>query len=282
VSLGDDGVSLGGRNAPSSAYCGFSPPLRLQADGTYAGGLFWDGRANGADEELQDSLAEQAQGPPLNPVEMNMESVEAVVDVVRNASYRPLFLQVFGATALDDNEMAFDNIARAIATYERSPEVQRFSSRFDSDRLTEQEMRGLSLVESHCSSCHATAVDKSAGSLNVAPAPLFTNYSYANIGVPANPLLAGNPPDLGLGGVLGDPNEYGKFKVPTLRNVALTAPYGHNGYFPTLRYILHFKSDRDQWPAPEVAENLSSDVGSFEFSEDQIDDIIAFLRSLTD
>ena len=72
VSLGDDGVSLGGRNAPSSAYCGFSPSLRLQADGTYVGGLFWDGLANGADEDLQDPLAKQAQGPPLNPVEMNM------------------------------------------------------------------------------------------------------------------------------------------------------------------------------------------------------------------
>jgi cytochrome c peroxidase len=282
VSLGDDGVSLGGRNAPTSAYGGFSPPLQLQADGSYSGGLFWDGRADGSDPELQDPLAEQAQGPPLNPVEMNMESVEALVDVVRNARYKPLFLQVFGVNALDDNEIAFDYIAQALAAYERSPEVQPFSSRYDSGQLTEQELRGLSLVETHCSSCHATTVEDTAVYSQVPPAPLFTNYTYANIGVPVNPKLAESPPDLGLGAILNDPLEYGKFKVPTLRNIAFTAPYSHNGYFPTLRDILHFKSNRDLWPAPEVAENLSSEVGDFNFSEEQIDDIIAFLHSLTD
>lgn len=77
VSLGDDGVSKGGRNAPTSAYCNFSPVLNKNDADQWIGGMFWDGRATG--DTLGDPLAEQAQGPPLNEVEMNMPSVEAVV-----------------------------------------------------------------------------------------------------------------------------------------------------------------------------------------------------------
>jgi cytochrome c peroxidase len=284
VSLGDDGSSLGGRNAPSSAYTGFSPPLQQRQDGSYIGGMFWDGRATGNSAELNDPLAEQAQGPPLNPVEMNMESVEAIVDIVRNASYKPLFLKVFGVNSLDDNTLAFDNIARAIAAYERSKEVQKFSSRFDTGQLSEQEIRGLELVETNCTICHSMNTEELDPATGPPPAPLFTNYSYANIGVPVNPLLQDNPTDLGLGGFLNNSQEYGKFKVPTLRNIATTAPYAHNGYFPTLKDIISFKSTRDllPWEPPEVEENLSMEIGSFNFSEDQIDDIVAFLQSLND
>lgn len=281
VSLGDNGTSKGGRNAPTSAYAGYSPVLGLDDQGAWQGGMFWDGRKTG--EVLGDPLAEQAQGPPLNPVEMNMPTVEAVVERVEAADYAPQFLKLFGDNAFVDPDEAYDNIGRAIAAYERSVEVTAFTSRYDKDELNEQERRGLALVEAHCSNCHA------AEAAFGAPAALFTNYHYENIGVPVNELLLNDPdsaysyPDMGLGGFLGDPNENGKFKVPTLRNVALTAPYSHNGYFPTLTAIVSFHNSRDNWPESEVAENLnSSDVGNMGLTNDEIEDIVAFLYALTD
>ncbi len=291
VSVGDDGVSTGDRNSPTAAYCGYSPKLHYdEAKGTYVGGMFWDGRATGW--ILGDPLAEQAQGPPLNPVEMNMPSKEAVVEVIRNAPYANLFLQVFGPDALDDVDRAYDYFAMAIAAFERSSMVQKFNSRFDRGELNEQERRGFELFKVHCSKCHSAEPGPDG------TPPLFTDYSYHNIGLPANPLLADKGPDLGLGGflekdyksdspIIGDPNyaaHYGKFKVPTLRNVAITPPYGHNGYFANLRDMVAFHNSRDvgDWPEPEVNMNLSQEVGNMGLSDQDIDDIVAFLKTLTD
>lgn len=276
VSLGDDGVSKGGRNAPSAAYAGFSPVLQQDDDGNYFGGMFWDGRATGW--TLDDPLAEQAQGPPLNPVEMNMPSKEAVVQVVRDAGYANLFVQVFGMGSLEDTQAAYDNIALAIAAYERSREVQKFNSRFDLNQLSDKETNGMALFESNCAQCHSMEGVNGSG-------PIFTNHGYANIGVPVNPLLAGNPVDLGLGGFLNSASQDGKFKIPTLRNIAQTAPYSHNGYFATLKDIIQFKNTRDLggWEAPEVLANLNvTDLGDLGLSDGQIDDIAAFLTALTD
>ena len=253
--------------------------------GAYVGGMFWDGRATG-NTNLADPLAEQAQGPPLNPVEMNMPDEGAVVQVVRDASYTPLFRKVFGSTSLDNADLAFDNIARAIAKYERSAEVQAFSSQFDSGQFNDQENRGKALFEANCAKCHS--MEKVEG----AKGPLFTNYTYANIGLPANTEDGVAGGDLGLGGFLSarvwnrSRLEDGKFKVPTLRNIAFSAPYGHNGYFATLREMVVFKNTRDTevWPVPDVAENVYDDgaFGNFGFDDQQIDDIVAFLLTLTD
>jgi cytochrome c peroxidase len=276
VSLGDDGVSVGGRNAPTAAYAGYSPVLQQNEAGEYFGGMFWDGRATGW--TLGDPLAEQAQGPPLNPVEMNMPSKDAVVQAVRDSAYTNLFHRVFGEGSLDDVDLAYDNIAQAIAAYERSKQVQQFSSRFDQKRLTDQKQSGRDLFVANCSKCYSITDVTGQG-------PLFTNYTYENIGVPANPLLAGNPVDMGLGGFLGEEAQNGNFKVPTLRNIALTAPYGHNGYFPTLMDIVDFKNARDidNWEAPEVEDNLNKvDIGDLSLTDSQVDDIVAFLMTLTD
>ena len=287
VSLGDDGVSKGGRNAPTSAYAGFSPPLYKNAEGQYVGGMFWDGRATGLSKNLGDPLAEQAQGPPLNPVEMNMPDKKAVVEEVRKATYANLFRRVFGPASLDDVDLAYDNIARAIAAYERSVEVQPFSSRFDAGQLSVQETRGLELFKVNCAKCHSLET-------TLAKRPLFTNYTYANIGVPNNPKVAVDP-DPGLGGFLASADapedfasdadaERGKFKTPTLRNVAFTAPYSHNGYFPTLKDIVWFKNTRDVADfVPDVADNLNTtDLGNMGLTQGQVDDIVAFLLTLTD
>ncbi len=292
VSVGADGVSKGGRNAPSAAYAGYSPVLhKNMATGEYVGGMFWDGRATGL--VLGDPLAEQALGPPLNPVEMNMPDAEAVVQVVRDSSYASLFLQVFGTGALTDTASAYNNIGRAIAAFERSNQVQKFTSRFDRNQLSVAEQRGAALVAQHCAQCHSTAPAPDGSK------PLFTNYGYVNIGIPANLLLAGNPVDPGLGGFLekdynspapliGDADyaaHYGKFKVPTLRNVARTPPYGHNGVFPTLKEVVDFHNTRDvaPWPASEVEENKNiQDVGDMGLTASEVDDVVAFLMSLTD
>ncbi|MHB8808708.1 MAG: cytochrome-c peroxidase [Desulfobulbaceae bacterium] len=279
VSLGDDGVSTGGRNAPTSAYGGFSPTLHLNQNGEYVGGMFWDGRATGL--RLHDPLAEQAQGPPLNPVEMNMPDVRTIIDrIAADPEISPLFSDVYGQDAFVDADIAYDNLARAIAAYERSAEVTRFTSRFDTGTLTARELRGERLFMQSCTTCHA--MGRRGGDH-----PLFTNYKYVNAGVPMNPALAADPncayeyPDLGLGGFLADPAQNGKFKVPTLRNVALTAPYSHNGYFATLKEMVSFMNDRSAF-TPEVAENLSPAVGSLGLTDAQVDDLVAFLATLTD
>ncbi len=276
VSTGADGVSLGGRNAPSSAYAGFSPPLfQDSVSGEWFGGMFWDGRADGS--RLDDPLAEQAQGPPLNPVEMNMESAEDVVQVVRNSSYSKLFLKVFGPGSLDDTAEAFDKIGLAIAAYERSSEIQKFSSRFDAGILTPSEQNGLRLFQQNCALCHSMEI-------TYASKPLFTNYGYANIGIPANPIVPLEEADKGLGFTIDDPFQNGKFKIPTTRNIAVTAPYGHNGYFATLDAIVRFKNNRPDYQElpPETLENISENVGAMGMTDEEVNDVVQFLMTLTD
>ena len=91
--------------------------------------------------------------------------------------------------------------------------------------------------------------------------------------------------DLGLGGVLNDVAENGKFRVPTLRNVALTPPYMHNGVFASLREVIEFYNSRDinpTQPAPEVSENVNRRIGNLGLTPAEIDDLTAFLNTLTD
>lgn len=274
VSIGADGVSQGGRNAPSAAYAGFSPMLSLYDD-EWVGGLFWDGRADGT--VLRDPLAEQAQGPPLNPVEMAMPDKEAVVSVIETSTYASLFLSVFGPNAFDNVDTAYDDFARAVAAYERSREVTAFTSKFDVARtqFTAAENRGFTLFKTHCASCHSTQAAFGA------PGALFTNYRYKNIGVPANPLVPLPGPDLALGVTVSDPAQDGKFKIPTLRNIALSAPYSHNGSFATLDSMVFFISDRSGF-TPELNRNLDMTVGNLGLSDGEVNDLVAFLQTLTD
>jgi cytochrome c peroxidase len=156
-------------------------------------------------------------------------------------------------------------------------------------------LRGLALFndagKGNCAACHPTTnyIDTDA---TVHP-PLFTDYTYDNLGIPTNSrvyeLAGGAPPDLGLGGRtdIADPNEYGKFKVPTLRNAAKTAPYGHNGYFPTLAEIVTFHNTRDgvpsAWEVPEVPETVNhQETGNLGLTRIEELQIVAFLMTLTD
>lgn len=313
TSQGANPKLFGSRNTPTAMYMAFSPAFHFDADERiYVGGQFLDGRAA--------TLEEQAKGPFLNPLEMANTSKQQVVDKVRAADYAPLFRQVYGPDAFSDTDAAYDRIADAIAAFERTPAFHRFTSKYDAylagkAKLTGQEMRGLELFEredkGNCAACHASRPDKDE---NKDVPPLFTDFTYDNLGVPKNPnnrfygmSKQHNPDgrkfvDKGLGGFVNSPAEDGKFKVPTLRNIALTAPYMHNGYFMTLKGVVDFYNTRDTkpacprefveddeaigkgcWPAAEVAENVNRDeLGDLKLSEQDVDDIVAFMHTLTD
>lgn len=321
-------VRFGNRRPPTAAYGGESPILYYdEAEELFIGGMFWDGRATGW--MLGDPLAEQAQGPFLNPLEQNNPGPRLVCFKVKFSTYAALFREVWGPDSLDcvyDVAGTYERIARSISAYEQSPVVNPYTSKYDyylagSVELTPEEMWGLALYEgaAMCSACHPSAVGP-----NGEP-PLFTDFTYDNLGVPkslANPFYGmpakWNPDgaewiDLGLGGFLASTGDYGdlaadnygKHKVPTLRNVDLrpyegfVKAFGHNGYFKSLEEIVHFYNTRDVlpvceeldepepgvncWPVPEVADNVNSDeLGDLGLSADEEAAIVAFLKTLSD
>lgn len=299
VSLGDDGASLGDRNAPTASYARFSPPFGRTADGKWQGGQFHDGRAA--------TLADQAKGPPLNPIEMGMPDVAAVAARLRE---NPRYVATLAALRPGaDDAAAFDAMAEAIAAYEASDTFAPFDSKYDrflrgEAKLTDQEELGRLLFFSNqftnCNLCHQLRGTPGAEE------ETFSNYQFHNIGVPANRAVRaanGAAPDRVDRGLLenpavSDPAEAGKIKVPTLRNVAVTGPYMHNGVFADLRtVILFYNSYNTRRPErhinpetgapfdpPEVAQNLSrTELETGPALDDQrIDALVAFLKTLTD
>ena len=304
----------GNRKPPTAAYGGDSPELFYdEADDVWVGGMFWDGRATGW--TLGDPLAEQAMGPFLNNLEQNMPHAKQVIRRVEKASYAGLFTEVWGPDSLDskkDVAGTYERVARSIAAYERSAEVNPFSSKYDAYlaeliELTPQEARGLELFEGDamCSACHLSEPGP-----NGEP-PLFTDFTYDNLGIPQNPE---NPfyhaprsvnrdgtdwVDPGLGGFLAaagfDEDIWmaglGKHKVPTLRNVDkrpspdFVKAYGHNGVFKSLGEIVHFYNTRDvePWAPPEVSLNVNIDeLGNLGLSSDDEAALVEFMKTLTD
>jgi len=293
VSRGAIPGRFGSRNDMTVTYSAFVPPLRRDPEEEiWVGGLFWDGRVN--------SLTEQAQGPPLNPLEMANPHTAAIADKLRALPYAEMFTAVYGEEALGDPQRAFANMADAIAAYEQTAELSPFTSKYDywlrgEAKLSEQERLGLALFEAedkgNCAACHPSrpAADGTP--------PLFTDFTYDNLGVPRNPenpfykLPPGLNPDgfafvdLGLGDTVKDVAENGKFRVPTLRNVGLTPPYMHNGVFKTLYTTVAFYNTRDvaHWPEPEYAPTINRDeLGNLGLSNQEVDDLVAFLKTLTD
>jgi len=291
VSRGVHTDRFGNRNDLTASYVADIPDFHYDADEeVYIGGTFWDGRA--AD------IVEQAKGPFLNILEMANPDEQAVVDEVINSEYSDLFKSVYGENSLENAIEAYNQIADAIAEYERSPELNKFNSKYDlylrgELALTDQEMRGLAIFDDkgECHECHPSGL-RDDGSH-----PLFSDYTYDNLGIPknaANPFLYLpedlNPDgaeyvDLGLGAVVEKLSENGKFRVPTLRNTAITPPYLHNGLFTSLRDVVVFYNTRDTgpWPPPEVPENVNThELGDLGLTAGEIDDLVAFIETLTD
>ena len=257
---------FGSRNSPALTYSLFTPPLHYsKVDDTYIGGLFWDGRVN--------SLEEQAKKPFFNPIEMNLKDAAALAAKIRTAPYFGEYLLLYGG----GNESAnttLNNVADALATFERTKPFNSFSSKYDyylkgKATLSSDELKGLQLftTKALCSNCHLTEPDELSGKI------LFTDFTYDNIGVPANPTnkfynlpdvfnpLGKQFVDYGLGiTVNNQPTNGGQFKVPTLRNIELSAPYFHNGVFKTLDEVVHFYNTRDKAKVvPEIDGNVNTE-----------------------
>lgn len=270
----------------------FSPELHFDnVDSIYIGGQFWDGRVN--------SLEEQAKKIFFNPLEMNISDLTMFVSKVKNSDFYSSFAKLYGETT--DQNKILDNVADAIAAFERSPEVNPFSSKFDYylkrlAPLTSLENAGMELfkdtAKAKCANCHIIDPDPVSGNI------LFTDFTYDNIGVPKNrfnPFYRMPPQynpdgaafiDFGLAKTTNSFDNNGQFKVSTLRNIALTAPYFHNGVFGTLEEVVHFYNERDVDPliaAPEIKGNVNNEeLGDLHLTPDEEKAIVAFLKTLTD
>jgi cytochrome c peroxidase len=276
-----------------------------------AGGRTWDGRAQSAHD--------QARVPLLSSFEMANASPEAVAARVQRAPYAAEFRATFGEHVFDDTALAVKGVLIALETYQQTPsEFYPYSSKYDAylrgqASLTTQENRGLAAfndpARGNCARCHPSAV--SAGAF-----PQFTDFGYAAIGAPRNAAIPANADsryfDLGLCGPLrtdlADKPEYcGLFRTPSLRNTATRRVYFHNGVFHRLQDVVRFYAERDTDPQKWYPRAADGSVSKFDdlpakyqrnvdqeppldrhaggrpaMTERDIEDIVAFLNTLTD
>lgn len=303
----------GHRASPSIRYLATNTAFAFDGEGTPTGGFFWDGRAG--------SLQDQAGRPFLNDLEMANLSKADVTAKLARAAYAAEFRAVFGDDVFSRPDYAFERMTLALQLFQlEDPAFRPFSSKYDEflrgrARLSAQEQRGLSLfndpAKGNCAACHPSA--KNADGSH----PLFTDFSYDNLGVPRNTELPRNVDpahfDLGLcarqGGDLAARTDLcGAFKVPTLRNVATRQVFFHNGRFKSLKEALTFYVQRDTNPENWYPINADGSIRKFDdlpesyvanvntseapygrgpglrpaLSDSEIDDVIAFLRTLSD
>ncbi len=289
ISSGVNPNLFGNRNAPSLAYNVFSPKLYYnKEDETFVGGFFLDGRAN--------DIEEQVLGPLLNPVEMNNTSSAMIVAKLKSLAYYSEFSAVYGTTS--DDTTLLKQLANAIATFETSKRVNSFTSKFDYVsrglvKFTEDEKAGLALFQdkAKCAQCHVLDEDPNTGKI------LFTDFTYDNLGVPKNDKnpfynlnasinpLGVNYIDFGIGSIVNQQNHKGKFKVPSLRNSAFSAPYFHNGVFKTLEEVIHFYNKRDveNLGSPETDVNVNKEeLGDLKLTPQEEIQLKKFIETLTD
>jgi cytochrome c peroxidase len=297
------------RSSPTLHYLNSNREFRIE-NGRPVGGFTWDGRAP--------TRAVQAGGPFFDEAEMANTDARQVVTALRAAPYFGQLLQVFGLGSATPDAALFETMKTALALYQQGDEdYQPFSSKYDAvlegrAALSVQEARGLALFNNpskgNCAACHSSAGDARSK-------PLFTNFGYAALGVPRNHSQATREDpnffDLGLCGPkrsdLSQKMEFcGQFKTPTLRNVALTAPYFHNAAIGTLEDAVAFHVSRDTEPArwypvingvpvlyndlPATLRRNVTRVAPFDrrlgepsaLSPAEIQDVVAFLKTLTD
>ncbi len=322
VAQGSRSDQFGTRDAPTVMYLATAPRFgSIEKDGKRvpAGGLFWDGRA--------DTLEEQAKQPFFSPVEMNNADTPALIAKVAKAAYVGEFRKLWGDKIFDNPEAALDAVAASIAAFERTRVFQPFTAKFDyvmrgQAQFTEEEQRGLSLFtirqKGNCAECHT--VDAASRDPQKS---LFTDFSYRALGLPRSmripknidpafidlglcervPVTGAKLPVTAIKQQVTDPAACGLFKTPTLRNITITAPYMHNGFFDHLRDAVAFYATRDTDPArwfPEGRKfsdlpaqyhaNVDVDTPPYQrrpqqrpqLTNEEIDDIVAFLYTLTD
>jgi cytochrome c peroxidase len=285
----------------------------LEGEEPPTGGLGWDGRFN--------TLHEQATFPLLAPNEMANAGPEEIVARLRRAPYAEEFRRAFGVEIFDDVTRAYVAMLSALERFElEDTSFHPYSSKYDDYldgkvELSAQEQRGLALFDDpkrgNCASCHLDGKGMDGSH------PLFTDYQFEALGVPRNPeILANASPayfDMGLCGPLrtdqAKESKYcGLFKTPTLRNVATRRVFFHNGRLHTLKEALRFYVRRDTDPQlwypvlpsgmvdkfddlpPSLRRNIDiidepltrSKGASPAWSDAEIDDVVAFLETLTD
>ncbi len=244
------------RSSPSLRYLNGTPAFSIDAQGRAHGGLFWDGRAN-------DRVA-QARGPLFAANEMANADVPSYVRRLRTTSAFPALLQASGLTAAATDAQLLDASLQALARYQQQdPDFAPFTSKFDAVQdgratFTAQEARGFAAFtdprRGNCAACHSATPPANAPA---GARALFTNHAYFALGVPRNQSTATQNPaffDLGLCGpqrtdLATQATQCGRFRVPSLRNVALSAPYFHNARFQTLEEVVGFYATRDVDPA---------------------------------
>jgi cytochrome c peroxidase len=313
VAQGSRPGHLARRNTPSALYLRFVRRFHLhwEEDAPLVdayGGFFWDGRT--------DSITELVKQPLMNPDEMNNEDSRQIAGVIASSAYAADFRREFGA-ALDDPDAALQALGEAVNAYLQSPEMSPFSSKYDDcirgrAQFTEIEARGLKLFKDSakgaCSACHKMN-DRSADPA----ASLFTDYGFDAVAVPRNRKLPANGDagyfDLGLcergGADYKEKTEEfcGRFRTPSLRNVAVRKAFMHNGAFSSLRDVVSFYATRSTSPKrwyrggsafddlPErYRQNVNVDKAPYNRHEGEvppldggeIDAIVAFLGTLTD
>lgn len=313
VQLGGPSLNLPGfRAVPSLRYLNLNPAFSFDQEGAPTGGLDRDGRAQ--------TLAEQAQRPFLAPHEMANASKADVIDRLKRAAYADEFRKAFGAAIFDSVDDAFERVTFALQQYQKEDsEFHPFNSKYDfflagRVQLTAAELRGLALfnnpAKGNCAACHTSARGADGS------APLFTDFTFDNLGVPRNTAIPATADasyfDLGLCGpdrtdLAARTDLCGAFKVPTLRNVATRKVFFHNGRFKSLREALGFYVRRDTNPEEwypvvngvvqkfnDLPEAYRANVNTSEapynrlpgmapaLSAGEIDDVIQFLGTLTD
>jgi len=299
------------RASQSPRYLATNTAFHFDDEGTPTGGFFWDGRA--------DSLAIQAGIPLLGAREMANPDKASVVAKIARTAWAGDFKALYGADIFSDVDRAFDKLGQALQRFQLEDAVfNAYSSKYDEvlrgkAALSAQEARGLALfndpAKGNCAACHPS--EKNADGSH----PLFTDFTYDNLGIPRNPEIQANADpayfDLGLCGrpdLQGREDLCGAFKVPSLRNVALRPVLFHNGKFKSLKDALTFYVQRDTSPEKWYPRNADGSVNKFDdlpvqwhanvntteapydrkpgdapaLSDEEIDDVIAFLRTLSD
>jgi cytochrome c peroxidase len=237
------GGALGTRNAPSA----MNTAGRLQ--------LFWDGRAA--------TLEEQALSPIENPLEMALSIDAALARVNGSPRYAAAFQQWFGGPATRKT------LGKALAAFEKTLETSNSPydryAKGDETAISDEARRGrlIFIGKANCANCHSGED--------------FTSDRFKNIGLFNGKDLN----DSGRAAISGHPEDAGAFKVPSLRNVAVTAPYMHNGMFATLREVIEYYNDPDRTVKGGLHRDavLNKPLG---LTETELSELEAFLRTLTD
>lgn len=226
---------------------------------------FWDGRAA--------TLEDQAKGPIQNPIEMGEDPAHLIAELQAIPEYASRFAAAFGGGGA--SVITLDNIAAALAAFERTQlAVNTPFDRYAAGELGAMPpaaVRGLNLfrsVSTRCFECHGT--------------PTFANPDFKVIGVPSVSDSAKLDADLGRGALVPGKAYFNAFKVPTLRNIAKTAPYMHNGVFKTLEEVLTFYAEGGGLGHGYHPDNIDDKIRKFDLSASEKADLVAFLNALTD